>query len=243
MTTISSLKISFNKISFENCPVWYQKDRKKALTNVCIPAPYNVNMKAKATWKWKRWTLTLDFLPVLFPFTHAHRYLLILYTCIFPTMQLPCSHAEWGSLARGVAHFMSQLWTLQLLVLITRNVASSSEVMIGCLHVCTSACQRERESDEWSGSHWLDVLTVNLVLCDYWWGLDSICLALSVALINTNCITSGVRPSQCALSAPTRRWIGEYWHYCCLFISEINTLIVIEYILRKSFSSCTSVAN
>lgn len=65
-----------------------------------------------------------------------------------------------------------------------------------------------RDSDEWTGTHRLDALRVNLALFAYWWGLDSICLALSVLLINTNCITSGVEPNQCALSALAHGWIG-----------------------------------
>lgn len=82
--------------------------------------------------------------------------------------------------------------------------------MIGCLHVRRqlNVCLTERDSDEWTGTRRLDVLRVNLALFAYWWGLDSICLALSVLLINTNCITSGAEPNQCALSAPAHGWIG-----------------------------------
>lgn len=82
--------------------------------------------------------------------------------------------------------------------------------MIGCLHVRRqlNVCLTGRDSDEWSGTHQLDVLRVNLALFACWWGLESIYLALSVLLINTNCITSGAGPNRCALSAPVHRWIG-----------------------------------
>lgn len=65
----------------------------------------------------------------------------------------------------------------------------------------------QRDCDEWTGTHRLDVLRVNLRLFAYWWGLDSICLAFSVLLINTNCIASGAEPNQCALSAHAHGWI------------------------------------
>lgn len=42
----------------------------------------------------------------------------------------------------------------------------------------------------------------------FWGGLDSIHLALAELLINTNCITCGPEPVQCAPSAPAYRWIG-----------------------------------
>lgn len=37
------------------------------------------------------------------------------------------------------------------------------------------------------------------------------------------------------------RLVWEYWQYCCLFITGKNTLILIEFILNKSFS-CISIA-
>lgn len=118
--------------------------------------------------------------------------------------------------------------------------------MIGCLHVRRqlNVCLTARDSNEWTRTHQPRVLTVNLALFAYWWGLDSICLALSALLINTNCITSGAGPNQHALSAPAHGWIGIEILAILLFIHSkekhtdsnwihLNAILLIMYINIK----------
>lgn len=122
---------------------------------------------------------------------------LALYRCIFPTVQLCSCHAQWGSPAEH-RQFVSCLSSAHCSYysLITRNVASQRKVMISFLHV---RCLTHRDDNE---RNRLDVMRVNLALFAYWWGLHSIYLALSVLLINTNCVTSGATP-MCTVSTST----------------------------------------
>lgn len=96
---------------------------------------------------------------------------------------------------------MSQLYTLHLLVANYCEYCQSEE-SYDRLSTCWVSAWQERDvaTDE--------VEPTDLLSGALWRSLNSICLALSRLLINTNCITSGAEPRQWAQSAPAHRWIG-----------------------------------